>query len=56
MISPVTIYPQSSYNIIDHIPYAVYYIPMTTLLYNQRPVSLSPFHLFRPPPPHLPAF
>ena len=34
MISPVTTCPQNDYNIMDHTPYAVYYIPMAYLFYN----------------------
>ena len=40
-ISLVTICPlQNSYNIITHIPHAVYYIPVAYLFYNQRLVHL----------------
>ena len=50
-ISLVTICPHRKYyNAIDHIPYAVYYIPVAYLIYNWRFVPLSPLHLFRPPP------
>ena len=46
---------QSYYNIIDHIPYAVLYIPMSYLFYNWKLVSLNLFHLFRLPLTPLPS-
>ena len=39
---------QSYCNIIDHISYAVYYIPVTYLFYKWRFINLNPFHLFHP--------
>ena len=45
---------QSYYNIIDHIPYAVYYIPMT-LLYNWKVVPLNPLTISPTPQPALPS-
>ena len=44
--SSITICPQNYGNIIDHIPYAVYYIPVAYLFYNWMFVSLNPHHLF----------
>ena len=53
----LTIVPiQSYYNIIDHIPYGVHYIPVIYLLYNWRCVPLNPLHqlpLHQPPPSFL---
>ena len=49
MISLVTILSmQNYYNIIDHIPYAIQYIPMVYLSYNWRFISLYPFQLLTP--------
>ena len=39
---------QSYNNIIDHIPYAVYYILMTFLLYNWWFILFNPLYLFHP--------
>ena len=44
MIGLVTVPMQSYYRIIDHIPYAAYYIAMTYLSDNWRFVSFNPFH------------
>lgn len=38
------------YNIADYIPYVMLF----QLFYNWKPVSLNPFHLFRPLPPQPP--
>ena len=40
--------PHSYSNIIDHIPYAVYYILMAYLFYNWRFVSLNPLSISLP--------
>ena len=36
--------PKSYYNIIDHISYAVHYIPMAYLFYNWKFLPLNPVH------------
>ena len=41
-----TVFAQSSYNIIAHIPYVVYYIPLTYLLQNWSSVLLNFLCLF----------
>ena len=50
-VSLAAFVPVQAYcNIIDHIPYAVYYIVVTYLLYNQRFVPLNPLHVSPPLP------
>ena len=51
-INLIIICPHTNYDcIIDHIPYALYYIPVAYLFYYWRFVPLNPLHLFNPPIP-----
>ena len=48
-ISSNHLFPIQNYdNIIDHVPYAVYYNSMAYLFYNWEFVSLNPLHLLHP--------